>query len=282
MTTISKKTTRRYWRRTATPNSWSPWGVAPLVGLGMLFLFGALFMAPRIEAEVRDQVAHRIDGSGLLAMDIRSDGQGVTISSPAQAEEELYLEALAKSTQCNTWAGALACPTTVNIRRIESQSAPALLDSRPQQFAVEKTEKMEPLIAEVSMQGDLTVGSSDDSQQCNTDFDDILSSASIRFQTGSASIDTGNDELLARLAELAQSCPGQLTVEGHTDSQGDADKNQALSLARATAVREALAARGIETDRITAAGFGESRPIADNGTSTGRAKNRRIAITIEE
>ncbi len=367
MEKISKKTTRRYWRRTATSTPWWPWGIAPLASLAALFLFGALFIAPRIEAEVRDQVSHRIDAAGLPAMDVRSDGQGVTINTLAQAEQELYVEALAGSTRCDTWAGKLACPTTVDVRRIESQAAPALLKSRPHRFTAEKIDYGVRLTGEVpnleeqdrilgvagqhfnditnalsisnesagshfeqaadralavashltsgkaswsgeelsvdgtarsgaiadvqaqftaigseSLQGGFNVRSLYDSQQCNMDFDEILGSYSIRFQTGSASIDSGNDELLGRLAELAQSCPGKLNVQGHTDSQGDAENNQALSLARATAVRDALVTRGIEADRIAATGYGESRPIADNSTSAGRAKNRRIAITIDE
>ncbi len=281
MTISSKKTTRRYWRRSATSNSWSPWGIAPLVGLGMLFLFGALFMAPRIEAEVRDHVALRVDGSGLFAMGVRGDGQGVTITTPEGDRKALYLEALARSTQCKTWAGDLACPTTVSIRHIEPQQPPALPDDRPQAGADEQSGSSSPMLAEASLQVGVDAGSSVGVQQCNSDFEEILGSASIRFQTGSASIDTGSDDLLDRLADVARSCPGRLTVQGHTDSQGDADANQALSLARATAVRDALAGRGVEADRITSTGFGESQPIADNGTSAGRAKNRRIVITIE-
>ena len=281
MTNSSTTTTRRYWRRTATSNSWSPWGVAPLVALGMLFLFGALFMAPRIEAEVRDQVALRIDGSGLFAMGVRGDGQGVTITTPLEAEKQIYLEALAGSTQCNTWAGQLACPTKVNIQRVETQDAPAVLVDQPRAALSDRSGSLSPMIAEAPVQGELNAGSSLGSERCNIEFDEILSMTSIRFRTGSAAIDTGNEALLARLAELAENCPGQLTIQGHTDSQGDADSNQALSLARATAIRDALTERGVEGDRVTAAGFGDSQPIADNDTSAGRAKNRRIVITIE-
>jgi len=367
MDTVKKKTTRRYWRRTAKRKPLWPWGIAPLAGLGILFLFGALFIAPRIEAEVRDQVSQRIDAAGLPAMDVRSDGQGVTINTLAQAEQEIHIQALAASTRCDTWAGQLACPTSVEVRRIESQARPAVLRSRPHQFTVEKINYGVRLSGEVpnleehdrilgvagqhfdditdaltisnesagahfgqaadralavashlksgraswsgetlnvdgsadagaiadieaqyaalgneSLKGEFNVRSLFDSQRCAADFDQILFNSSIRFQSGSASIDSGNDELLDRLTELARSCPGKLIVQGHTDSHGDADQNQALSLARAAAVRDALVARGIEEDRVAAAGYGESQPIADNSTSAGRAKNRRIVIAVEE
>jgi OOP family OmpA-OmpF porin len=122
----------------------------------------------------------------------------------------------------------------------------------------------------------------DEQQRCDTGFDDILGSANIRFRTGSANIDRGNEGLLQQLAELARSCPGSLVVEGHTDSRGDASANRELSLARAAAVRDALIQLGIDTDRVTAKGYGESMPIADNETPNGRATNRRIVITTDE
>ena len=72
-----------------------------------------------------------------------------------------------------------------------------------------------------------------------------------------------------------------LTIEGHTDSRGDADMNEALSRARAQAVRDALAQLGIDGERMSAVGYGETQPIADNATSEGRARNRRIAIVVD-
>lgn len=119
-------------------------------------------------------------------------------------------------------------------------------------------------------------------QECNAAFNDALANATIRFQTGSATIDAGNDELFQHLVSLASTCPGNLTVEGHTDSRGDAEMNSALSMSRASAVRDALAALGIEAARMNAVGYGEENPIADNESAAGRAKNRRIAISVDD
>lgn len=290
METTSRKTTRRYWRRTASPKPWWPWGIAPLAGLGILFLVGALLIAPRIEADIRSQVSEEISAAGLPAFEVRSDGQGVTIKSSAKAKEELYLHAVAASAQCDTWAGKLTCPTSVNIRRIETDDAPAVLDERRDAFtgesvgnsAAAETPSLNESAGTNVIQGTKSRGTLLDDQQCNAEFEQILGKATIRFQTGSAIIDAGNDMLLDELAEMASRCPGNLTVQGHTDSRGDAAGNKALSLARATAVRDALVTRGVEADRLAARGFGESQPIADNSTLAGRAKNRRIAIIIGE
>jgi outer membrane protein OmpA-like peptidoglycan-associated protein len=72
-----------------------------------------------------------------------------------------------------------------------------------------------------------------------------------------------------------------ITIEGHTDSQGTETHNLELSQGRADAVRNYLTQRGYQPDRIQAHGMGEGRPIADNGNPEGRANNRRVEIIIE-
>jgi len=71
-------------------------------------------------------------------------------------------------------------------------------------------------------------------------------------------------------------------VEGHTDSQGSAKSNQRLSEKRANAVMNYLSTNGIAADRLSAVGFGEEYPIADNKTRAGRAENRRVQISLRK
>lgn len=80
------------------------------------------------------------------------------------------------------------------------------------------------------------------------------------------------------LALLEQDPTLRLAVEGHTDSSGGAERNRALSQARAESVAAALVARGIATERLSAAGYGPDRPVADNGDEAGRARNRRVEL----
>ncbi|MGH8236936.1 MAG: OmpA family protein [Steroidobacteraceae bacterium] len=70
----------------------------------------------------------------------------------------------------------------------------------------------------------------------------------------------------------------QLGIEGHTDNVGDAASNKKLSEARAKSVTAAIVASGVETARLSAAGFGQDKPVADNRTEEGRAKNRRVEL----
>jgi OOP family OmpA-OmpF porin len=80
-------------------------------------------------------------------------------------------------------------------------------------------------------------------------------------------------------AEALRECPNVNTaVEGYTDSVGDEAYNLGLSQRRANSVSSYLSSHGVSPDRLQAKGYGESRPVADNGTEDGRAKNRRVEL----
>jgi outer membrane protein OmpA-like peptidoglycan-associated protein len=97
---------------------------------------------------------------------------------------------------------------------------------------------------------------------------------------------SGSDRIspaaVGSLRALAADLAGKrVRVEAHTDSQGGDAANLALSQKRAAAVREALAAAGVPAARITAVGKGETDPVTDNGSAEGRARNRRVEISVE-
>ena len=102
------------------------------------------------------------------------------------------------------------------------------------------------------------------------------------FDFGSATLKPESAAALPAIIEAIRAAPkGVLTLEGHTDSIGDTLRNQALSLARAEAVRAAL----IQSDttlaaRLKAQGFGSSKPVADNSSLEGRAQNRRVELAL--
>jgi outer membrane protein OmpA-like peptidoglycan-associated protein len=104
----------------------------------------------------------------------------------------------------------------------------------------------------------------------------------LSFASGSAELGAQNAPLLTKLERVVREFPGsRITVEGHTDNVGDDAVNQALSQQRAIAVRDyLLTSVAMSADRISAVGFGKSRPIAPNDTSEGRRLNRRIDVTI--
>jgi len=111
----------------------------------------------------------------------------------------------------------------------------------------------------------------------------VLTLGDVSFEAGKASLLPSAMTAVDRLAQLMAVYPERsVRIEGHTDSAGDDAANQTLSERRANAVRDALLARGVDAARIEAVGYGETRPIADNGTPGGRQKNRRIEIVVSE
>lgn len=105
--------------------------------------------------------------------------------------------------------------------------------------------------------------------------------AKIAFEPGSATIAADSAGTMDRIAEVLARCgPVRLEIQGHTDSQGRESMNQNLSQSRAQSVLNELRARRIVTSTFTAKGYGESNPIADNGTEEGREANRRIEFRL--
>lgn len=101
----------------------------------------------------------------------------------------------------------------------------------------------------------------------------------INFETGKAAITPESEPVLAQVQKLLdENGDLKLRIEGHTDNVGARAANQALSAQRAAAVRGWLVAHGISEDRLTTQGFADAKPLADNSTEEGRAKNRRVDL----
>ncbi|MGF1643866.1 MAG: OmpA family protein [Thiotrichales bacterium] len=117
---------------------------------------------------------------------------------------------------------------------------------------------------------------------CQARLNSAIAETQIQFETGKAVIMPDNRPLLTRLATIARECREmRIEIAGHTDNAGAAELNQRLSKQRAEAVRSYLIAHGIEAGRLTAQGYGATRPIADNSSAAGQATNRRIEFIIQ-
>jgi OOP family OmpA-OmpF porin len=119
-------------------------------------------------------------------------------------------------------------------------------------------------------------------EECAASVDDLLSKRKITFTPGSAEIDGAAAGLMTALADVLTECPPlEMEIAGHTDAQGSEDGNRALSQARAEAVLVALQGRRVDVSGMTAVGYGEAAPIADNDTEAGREANRRIEFSLK-
>ena len=117
--------------------------------------------------------------------------------------------------------------------------------------------------------------------RCQKDIDQLMAEGSIEFASGSSKISEKSFSLLKKLVVITQACPTmKIKISGHTDNRGDANKNNILSLDRASAVLDYFHDEGIPVSRLKALGHGESSPIASNKTKEGRKRNRRIEFHI--
>ena len=104
----------------------------------------------------------------------------------------------------------------------------------------------------------------------------------INFDTGKWDLKADGKATVAEIVKMLKGAPQlQIAIEGHTDNVGQAPANKALSEKRAQSVMAAVVAGGIDAKRLSAAGFGQERPVADNRAEEGRAKNRRVELGRE-
>jgi OmpA-OmpF porin, OOP family len=119
--------------------------------------------------------------------------------------------------------------------------------------------------------------------QANEMFDKINAGEAlalyINFETGKSAIKSDSQDIVDELYKMLSDNPAlNIIIEGHTDNVGNSTANQKLSEQRAASVKTALVSKGIAADRIKSVGLGQDKPIADNSTDDGKAKNRRVEI----
>ncbi|MDG2463389.1 MAG: OmpA family protein [Planktomarina sp.] len=117
--------------------------------------------------------------------------------------------------------------------------------------------------------------------ECVAEITDLASQNKIKFEPGSATLDGDSRDTVQAIAEVFERClEAPIEIGGHTDSQGREEMNLNLSKGRAEAVLTALRGARVKLKSLTAEGYGETQPIADNGTEEGREANRRIEFRL--
>jgi OOP family OmpA-OmpF porin len=118
-------------------------------------------------------------------------------------------------------------------------------------------------------------------EDCQKKLDETIAGETIQFVTGAATISDVSLPLLDRLSAAAIAClTARIEISGHTDADGSDADNMRLSQDRARAVAAYITMRGVDAGRLEAKGFGESKPVADNESPEGKAKNRRIEFRV--
>ena len=127
--------------------------------------------------------------------------------------------------------------------------------------------------------GDIRLGAGGNDLYGALESEGRVEAEGILFDTGSATLKPESFAVIQEVAAMLQEHGDlRILIEGHTDAEGDAASNQTLSVERANAVRTMLVGLGIDAGRLEATGFGQTRPVADNDTPTGREQNRRVEL----
>jgi outer membrane protein OmpA-like peptidoglycan-associated protein len=215
-------------------------------------------------AQQQHQPPEVVDHLGYLALRHAEAGQARV--SEAQARQQvtrgqeernrILLESRTREAQ-SAQAQAQSAQAQAEIAKNEAQAAQAQLASAQQQLA--------------------------DLQAKKTDRGMVVTLGDVLFDTGQATLKPGADLVLGRLATYLSANPHtKIMIEGHTDSRGSDDYNEALSERRAQAVADALATRGIPPDNLRTRGRGKAFPVASNDTPEGRQQNRRVEIVFSD
>ena len=185
------------------------------------------------------------------------------------------LLALPLATKANNEGGFLVENGSLTVRGlVESDAAKAAL-------MAEATKTLAPnmkLIDKVIVKGKITDAQASDFQ---AKLNEMMVGKIVEFETGSDQLTTKGQATLDDMVKVLAQVPGvPVEVGGHTDSTGNASSNLSLSQRRAAACRKYLSEHGVAADRMSAKGYGSTKPIAGNNTAEEKARNRRTEFLV--
>jgi len=233
----------------------------------------------RREADLQRQQAEQ---QRLLADQRAEQEKAAAEAARAAAERDRAdadrVRADAEQARLNAEAARAAADAQAQQARLDADAARAAADAQAQQAraAAEQSEREKEQLREQLRTELKTIH-----ETRETDRGLVVNVSDVLFDFDKANLKPGAREKVARIASILHSHPDlKIEVEGHTDSVGTDQYNQRLSERRAESVRAGLVQDGVNRDVVGTAGFGESRPVATNGTAEGRQQNRRVEIVI--
>ena len=252
-----------------------------LVGFLLLAVLGYFCiynLSPLIQDDINTRVHTALAAQHLENVQVITDGRDVTLVADSPKEG---VQQLATETAKNVYGVNRVTFSTISIEQETEQNNEPLSSSEP--------------TVEQKSSNEITQATSSNSSiiykpkleplpdfNCQQNFDFFLSENEIHFATNSAEIDSSSHALLVDLIDITHQCPeANIEISGHTDASGNEEYNLQLSQVRAEAVKDYLIKHGVIAERLSAIGYGETRPIADNSSEEGMAKNRRIEFNVK-
>lgn len=203
----------------------------------------------------------------------RLEAEKQRIQSLAQAEEADRLRAEADAARAQ---GEMSAQEAANARK-QAEQTKRLADAQAKEAALSRKEAQllaEAAAADARARPQTAPASGAGKQMVLEDSAFAPGSSTLRREA------RADVSAIAAFVNRAKSKP--IRIEGHTDNSGNANANLVLSQRRAEAVRDALIGAGVDARRITTFGMGQAQPVAPNSTEEGRARNRRVAVILED
>jgi len=222
------------------------------------------------EADLLNQ--KRLLGATVQAQSAQAEAEQARRAAAAEASTAEKAKKEAEASQ------ARALSEAEKAERSKKEAEQARLQSREE---AEKAEKARRETEQAKAEIDQFLKDLSDLQGKMTERGIVLTMGDVLFSFGKADLSAGAVRNLDKITGFLEKHPDRnLLIEGHTDSVGSDEYNQALSQKRADAVKEALVGKGISPDRIVTKGYGKKFPVAGNDTESGRQLNRRVEVVI--
>jgi outer membrane protein OmpA-like peptidoglycan-associated protein len=192
--------------------------------------------------------------------------------------EKLRLQSLARAEEAERMREeADLVSADAELARQEAEAARRLADARGREASLARQEAELASQQAQSLQQQMAA-----LRPVSTSRGQVLTLGDVFFSSGQADLKAEARGNLKPVLDFINRYPGRtVSIEGHTDDRGADDANQVLSERRAGSVRDALVALGADAGRFQVVGRGEASPLADNATTEGRARNRRVEVIVE-
>ncbi len=265
---------------TGAPDGWQTCAQAGLVGLGRLGA-GRVQMSGRT-LSLSGATENEGLAEGVPVEVVNAAGQACTtdvkISFTGVSAVELKRRADAASAQAAADEAARRALDDANAAKARAAAAAAAV-----QVTVPAVIAPAPVVAQppAAPAIDATQKARQEALNCQSMLTQVKNEGVINFKRASAELDRVSNATLDKLIAVMGTCKSaRIEVQGHTDAEGTPERNANLSNRRAKSVADYLTSAGVEAARLTAIGYGETRPIASNDTKEDRAKNRRIEFEV--
>ncbi len=246
-------------------------------------LISASRQAVQTAEDAREIAVKKIDENRLAGE--RRESTDAIARSQAKAENATLAAGQAQSDAANAQAAAAKAQADMATNQAASAAAVTaaqadaekarLIAQQAQEGAQQANSDKAAMRAQLSAQLNLILETRDSARGLIVSMSDVL------FDTGQYSLKPGAREKLAKVAGILIAYPSlNIEVGGYTDNVGGDDMNQKLSENRAGSVRDYLVQQGVQTNSVSAKGFGNSLPVASNDNSAGRQENRRVELVV--